>query len=459
MFNKILVANRGEIAITIIRACREMGIKTVAVCSEADKTALHTQMADECLCIGPASARDSYLNAQAILTACVITGAEAIHPGFGFLSESTAFARMCEKCQVTFIGPSSRIIEQMGDKATARRTAVDAGIPVIPGTVGVVSNLSDAAKASAEIGYPVMIKASSGGGGRGMRIARSHEELPGAYQTARAEAQACFGDDRVYLERFVRDPRHIEIQLLSDQHGQIIHLGDRDCSIQRRNQKILEEAVSPFTDDDLRGRMGAAAVALARHVSYTGVGTVEFLVDADRNFYFMEMNTRIQVEHPVSEAITGVNLIQEQIKSAAGLPLELAQKDIGIRGHSIECRINAEDPAHGFRPCPGTIRSMNLPGGQGVRVDSAIYQGYTVTPYYDSLLAKLIVHAPTRPQAIARMRRALMEFLITGIETNIDFHLAILRDPDFIAGDYNIGYLGMKTDLLLGQLNPYRKES
>jgi acetyl-CoA carboxylase biotin carboxylase subunit len=458
VFGKILIANRGEIAITIIRACREMGIQTVAVCSEADKTALHAQMADECLCIGPAASRESYLNAQAILTACAVTGAEAIHPGFGFLSESAAFSRMCEKCGVVFIGPSGSIIDQMGDKATARRTAVAAGVPVIPGTVGVVTSLSDAAKAASEIGYPVMIKASAGGGGRGMRIAASHEELPSAYQTARAEAQACFGDDRVYLERFFRDPRHIEIQILADQHGHTVHLGDRDCSIQRRNQKMLEEATSPFTDDGLRSRMGEAAVKLAKHVGYSGVGTIEFLVDADRNFFFMEMNTRIQVEHPISEAITGINLVQEQIKVAAGLPLAFSQGDITFRGHAIECRINAEDPAHGFRPCPGTIRSMFLPGGQGVRIDSAIYQGYTVTPYYDSLLAKLIVHAPDRPQAIARMRRALTEFLITGVETNIDFHLAILRDPDFLAGDYNIGYLGMKTDQFLGQLNPYRKE-
>ncbi len=458
MFKKILIANRGEIAVTIIRACRELGIRTVAVCSEADKTALHAQLADECLCIGPAAARDSYLNAQAILTACTITGAEAIHPGFGFLSENAAFARMCEKCQINFIGPTEQIIKLMGDKATARQTAIEAGVPVIPGTVGIVANLSDAIKAADEIGYPVMIKASAGGGGRGMRIACSHEELPGAFQTAKAEAQACFGDDRVYMERFVRDPRHIEIQLLADKHGHVIHLGDRDCSIQRRNQKILEEAVSPFTTDELRDQMGKAAVKLAQHVSYIGVGTVEFLVDAARNFYFMEMNTRIQVEHPITEAITGVNLIREQIKAAAGLPLKIHQKDIHFRGHSIECRINAEDPAHGFRPCPGTISSLHLPGGPGIRVDSAVYQGYTIPPYYDSLLAKLIVHAPDRRQAIARMRRALMEFMISGVETNIDFHLAILRDPDFIAGNYNIGYLGLKTEVLLGQLNPYRKE-
>jgi len=458
MFKKILIANRGEIAVTIIRACRELGIKTVAVYSEADRTALHAQLADDGICIGPAPTRESYLNAQAILTACSITGAEAIHPGFGFLSENAAFARMCEKCQINFIGPSPRVIELMGDKATARQTAIEAGVPVIPGTEGIVESLSDAIKSAAEIGYPVMIKASSGGGGRGMRIANSHEELLGAFQTAKAEALACFGDDRVYIERFVRDPRHIEIQLLGDKYGRVVHFGERDCSIQRRNQKILEEARSPFANEELRDRMGKAAVKLAEHVGYSGVGTVEFLVDADRNFYFMEMNTRIQVEHPVTEAITGFNLIREQIKVAAGLPMKFSQKDIHFRGHSIECRINAEDPAHGFRPSPGTITNLYIPGGPGIRIDSAIYQGYTIPPYYDSLIAKLIVYAPDRRQAIARMRRALTEFSIGGVETNIDFHLAILRDPDFISGNYNIGYLGLKTENFLCQMNSGRKE-
>ncbi len=459
MFEKILIANRGEIAVTIIRACRDMGIRTVAVCSEADKTALHTQLADECLCIGPAASKDSYLNPQAILTACAVTGAQAIHPGFGFLSENPAFARMCEKCNIKFIGPSHEIIERMGDKSQARKTAAEAGVPVVPGTAGIVGNLSDALKAAETIGYPIMVKASAGGGGRGMRIAMRAEDMPQAYQTAKSEAQACFGDDRVYLEKFVREPHHIEIQLLADEHGNVIHVGERDCSIQRRNQKILEEAQSPFSNDELRDKMGKAAVKLAKYVGYTGVGTIEFLVDADHNFYFMEMNTRIQVEHPISEAITGINLIQEQIRSAAGKRLKLKQKDIKFNGHAIECRINAEDPVNGFRPSPGTIKSLHLPGGPGVRVDSAIYQGYTVPPYYDSLLAKLIVHAPTRAEAIARMRRALMEFLISGLDTNIDFHLAILRDPDFIAGNYNIGYLGQKTDELLGQMNPYRQEA
>ncbi|MEA4889721.1 MAG: acetyl-CoA carboxylase biotin carboxylase subunit [Clostridiaceae bacterium] len=453
MFQKILIANRGEIAVTIIRACREMGIRSVAVCSEADRTALHAQLADECICIGPAAAGASYLNAQALLTACLVSGAEAIHPGFGFLSENAAFARMCEKCGLVFIGPTETIISRMGDKASARQTAAEAGVPVIPGTEGVLDSVTDALRAASQIGYPVMIKAAAGGGGRGMRLAWSADELPAAWQTARAEAQACFGDYRVYLERFVQNPRHIEIQLLADQNGRVIHLGDRDCSIQRRHQKMLEEAVSPFSDDALRREMGDAAVRLARAVDYRGVGTVEFLVDADRHFYFMEMNTRIQVEHPVTEAVTGVNLVQEQIKAAAGLPLELKQTDIRFTGHAMECRINAEDPAHGFRPCPGQVESLHLPGGPGVRVDSALYQGYVIPPDYDSLIAKLIVHAPTRDQAIARMRRALMEFLISGVETNIDYHLAILRDPEFLSGRYDIGYLGRKNDQLQQQLH------
>ena len=453
MFQSILIANRGEIAVTIIRACREMGIRSVAVCSEADRTALHAQLADECICIGPASARDSYLNPQAILTACLLSGAQAIHPGYGFLSENAAFARMCAKCGISFIGPSADVISLMGDKAKARKTAMEASVPVIPGTDGVVASLSDAMKAAMTIEYPLMIKASAGGGGRGMRLVRSHELLPQAWQTARAEAMACFGDDRVYLERFVEQPRHIEIQLLADQFGHIVHLGDRDCSIQRRNQKILEEAVSPFSDDNLREEMGQAAIKLARHIGYEGVGTVEFLVDADRRFYFMEMNTRIQVEHPITEAVTGINLIQEQIRTAAGEPLALRQEDITFHGHAIECRINAEDPLNQFRPCPGTVKNLHLPGGPGVRIDSALYQGGTIPPDYDSLIAKLIVHAPTREQAIARMRRALMEFLISGVETNIDYHLAILREPEFISGQYNISYLNRHNDDLIAELN------
>ena len=449
MFRKILIANRGEIAVTVIRACREMGITSVAVCSEADRDALHARIADECVCIGPAASKDSYLNMQAILSACLTTGAEAIHPGFGFLSENPVFARLCEKCGIKFVGPTAQIMDMMGNKSNARKTAEQAGIPIIPGSAGAVSDLGTARRDAERIGYPVLIKASQGGGGRGMRIANSESELTGAFQMAKAEAKACFGNDEVYLEKLVIEPRHIEIQLLCDEFGHVIHLGDRDCSIQRRNQKIIEEASSPFMTDELRVRMGGAAVCLARKIGYTGVGTIEFLVDKERNFYFMEMNTRIQVEHPISEAITGVNLIQEQIRAAAGEVMRYSQRDIVFRGHSIECRINAEDPENDFRPWPGTIRTLHVPGGQGVRIDSAAYQGYTIPPFYDSLLAKVIVHAPTREEAIARMRRALTEFVIVGVTTNIDFHLAILREPDFIRGHYDNTYLDRKRETLL----------
>ena len=449
MFRKILIVNRGEIAVTVIRACREMGIRTVAVCSEVDKNALHAQLADECVCIGPDASRDSYLNMQAILSACLTAGAEAIHPGFGFLSENPVFARLCEKCGIKFIGPSALIMEQMGNKANARKAAAQSGIPIIPGSAGALQDLTEARKEAALIGYPVLIKASAGGGGRGMRIANSEAELPGAFQMAKAEAKTCFGDDEVYMEKLVIQPRHIEIQLLCDEYGHVVHLGDRDCSVQRRNQKIIEEASSPFMTEELRMQMGEAAVCLARKIRYTGVGTIEFLVDADRHFYFMEMNTRIQVEHPISEAITGVNLVQEQIRAAAGELLRYSQRDIVFKGHSIECRINAEDPEHDFRPCPGTVEKLLVPGGQGVRIDSAVYQGYRIPPDYDSLLAKVIVWAPTREEAIVRMRRVLTEFLISGVRTNIDFHLAILRDPDFIRGSYDNTYLARKMDVLL----------
>ena len=449
MFRKVLIANRGEIAVTVIRACREMGIRTVAVCSEVDKNALHAQLADECVCIGPDASKDSYLNMQAILSACLTTGAEAIHPGFGFLSENPVFARLCQKCSIKFIGPTAHLMEQMGNKANARKTAEQAGIPIIPGSAGALCDIAEAKSEAAKIGYPVLVKASSGGGGRGMRVANNEEELPGAYQMAKAEAKACFGDDEVYMEKLVLQPRHIEIQLLCDEYGHVVHLGDRDCSVQRRNQKIIEEASSPFMTEELRIQMGDAAVSLARRIGYTGVGTIEFLVDAERRFYFMEMNTRIQVEHPISEAITQVNIVQEQIRVAAGELLRYSQRDIVFRGHAIECRINAEDPEHDFRPCPGTIRTLHLPGGQGVRIDSAIYQGYTIPPDYDSLLAKVIVWAPNRDEAIVRMRRTLMEFLIVGVKTNIDFHLAILREPDFLRGNYDNTYLARKKDELL----------
>lgn len=452
MFHKILIANRGEIAVTVIRACRDMGIRTVAVYSEADREALHVQLADEAICIGPASSRDSYLNAQAILAACSVSGAEAVHPGFGFLSENPAFARMCQKLGIIFIGPSAEIMSRMGDKATAKKTALAAGVPVVPGSEDLPENVADALKAAKAIGFPVMIKATAGGGGRGMRIASSEEELPRAYLAARQEARACFGDDRVYLERFILNPHHVEVQILADRFGSVVHLGDRDCSIQRRNQKMLEEARSPFISEKTRQAMYDTSLKLAKKVGYTGVGTLEFLVDSDGSFYFMEMNTRIQVEHPISEAVTGVNLIQEQIKAAAGEPLNLRQSDIRFHGHSIECRINAEDPLQNFRPSPGKITGLLQPGGNGVRIDSAIYQGYEIPPYYDSLLAKVIVWAEDRPSAIARMRRVLTEYAIVGVPSTIDFHLAILRDPEFIRGQYDITYLNRKMPQFLENL-------
>lgn len=449
MFDKILVANRGEIAVAIIRAARDMGIRTVAVYSEADQTALHAQLADESICIGPAASRDSYLNMQAVLTAASITGSQAIHPGYGFLAENPSFARLCQKCGMVFISPSAAAMEKMGDKATARKTAADAGVPVVPGSSGIVATLTDAQREAERIGYPVMVKATAGGGGRGMRMAADPASLVGAFQTAQAEARSGFGDDRVYLERFLNNPHHIEIQVLADNHGNVIHLGERECSIQRRNQKLLEEAGSPFAGRELVERMGEAAVRLARSVGYTGAGTVEFLVDTVESFYFMEMNTRIQVEHPVTEAITGVNLIQEQIRIAAGERLSVNQEDLRFNGHAIECRILAESPEDGFRPHPGTITALHIPGGAGVRVDSAVYHGYTIPPYYDSMIAKVIVHAPTRTQAIQRMRRALTEFLVEGIRTNIDYQLAILRNADFVAGRYDIGFIARHGEALL----------
>lgn len=441
MFRKILVANRGEIAVAVIRACRDLGIRSVAVYSEADREALHTLLADEAVCIGPAASSGSYLNRQAIISAAVITGADAIHPGFGFLSENVSLARLCEQCHIKFIGPSSDAMALMGDKNQARQSAIAAGVPVIPGSSSLIDDLSSARKTAEEIGYPVIIKAASGGGGRGMRIVYQETELSHAFLAAKAEARAAFGDNSVYMERYILNPRHIEIQLLADEGGNIVHLGERDCSIQRRNQKILEEAPSTIIDRKLRSRMGEMAVRLAKSVRYTGVGTIEFLVDEAKNFYFMEMNTRIQVEHPVTEAITGTNLIQEQILAAGGFVLSLSQNKIRFQGHSIECRINAEDPKQGFRPGPGLIKTLILPGGHGVRVDTAIYQGYMVPSEYDSLLAKVIVHGQNRPEAISRMRRALTELIIDGVPTNIEFHLALLRHPDFISGDYDNGFL------------------
>lgn len=445
MFNKILIANRGEIAIRIMRACRELGIKTVAVYSEADRTALHAQIADEAVCIGPAESKNSYLNTKAIIAACEITHAEAIHPGFGFLSENADFARLCRKCGLVFIGPSPEVMDAMGDKANAKQTMRGAGVPVIPGSEGVVKTLDEAREICAQIGYPVMVKASAGGGGRGIRLVKSESELEPHFLSAQQEALQFFGNGDLYIEKFIVDPRHIEIQLLADNYGNVVHLGERDCSLQRRNQKVLEESPSPIMTEELREKMGAAAVSAAKVSGYQNAGTIEFLVDADRNFYFMEMNTRIQVEHPVTEFVTGIDLVKAQIRIAAGEKLWFSQDDVHLSGHAIECRINAEDPRRNFMPCPGTINAIHVPGGFNVRIDSAVYAGYQITPYYDSMIAKLLVKAPTREEAIMKMRVALSEFIIEGVETNIDFQLALLKDEDFENGNFDIGFLNRKN--------------
>ena len=444
MFNKILIANRGEIAIRIIRACRELGIKTVAVYSTADKTALHAQIADEAVCIGPAPSKDSYLNSKALLAACEITGAQAIHPGFGFLSENSHFVRLCDKCGIKFIGPGADAMDAMGDKANAKKTMIENYVPVVPGSDGVVETLEEAQEIAAKIGYPIMVKASAGGGGRGIRLVEKPEELEAAMTAAKQEAKQFFANDDIYIEKFIVNPRHVEIQLLADEHGNVIYLGERDCSLQRRNQKVLEESPSPIMTEDLRRRMGEAAVRAAKACGYANAGTVEFLVDKDLNFYFMEMNARIQVEHPVTEMVTGVDLVKAQINIAAGLPLQYKQEDIKLTGHVIECRINAEEPKNNFRPCPGKIKSIHMPGGFGVRIDTAVYQGYEIPPYYDSMIAKVLVKGEDRKEAIQKMKVALSEFLIEGINTNIDFQLNLLRDEDVESGNFDIGFLNRK---------------
>ena len=443
MIKKVLVANRGEIAVRIIRACREMGIETVAVYSQADEEALHTQLADEAICIGPAPSSESYLNMEQIISATLVSGADAIHPGFGFLSENSKFVELCEKCNITFIGPSSEVIQKMGHKSQARSTMMEAGVPVIPGSKEAVRDVLHGAKIAEEIGYPVMIKAALGGGGKGMRVAEDREAFAASFQTAQKEAQMAFGDGTMYLERFVRNPRHIEFQILADSYGNVIHLGERDCSIQRNHQKMIEESPSAAIDEELRSRMGQAAVQAAKAAGYTNAGTIEFLLERDGRFYFMEMNTRIQVEHPVTEWVTGIDLIQEQIRIASGLPLSYRQEDIKLQGHAIECRINAENPNKNFRPSPGTITDLYLPGGKGVRIDTAIYSGYTVPAYYDSMLAKLIVHADTREQAINKMRTALGEVIIEGIDTNIDYQYEIMNHPDYQSGQIDIEFISM----------------
>lgn len=444
MFKKVLIANRGEIAVRIIRACRELGIHTVTVYSTADKHALHAKIADEAVCIGPAATKDSYLNAAAIIEACKMTGAEAVHPGFGFLSENADFAELCLKNNIVFIGPRPESIRMLGDKAAAKETMKAAGVPVIPGSDGAVPDMEAARKLCNEIGCPLMVKASAGGGGRGIRLVERPEDLEAAITAAKQEALNFFGNDEVYMEKFIVDPKHIEVQILADSYGNTVYLGERDCSMQRRNQKVLEETPSPIMTPELRAKMGKAAVAAAKACGYTNAGTIEFLVDADRNFYFMEMNTRIQVEHPITEAVTGIDLVKQQILIADGEKLPFAQEDITIRGHAIECRINAENPALNFRPSPGQITALHIPGGPGIRVDSSAYQGYTIPPYYDSMIAKLIVHAPTREEAIAKMKWALAEFIVDGVDTNIDFQLSLIRDSLFEKGTYDIGYLGRK---------------
>lgn len=443
MLEKVLIANRGEIAVRIIRACRELGIQTVAVFSEPDRSALHAKIADEAVCIGPAATKDSYLNTKSILAACELTGADAIHPGFGFLSENAAFARLCQKCGVTFVGPTPEAMELMGDKSRAKETMMRAGVPVIPGSQGAVKTMEEARAAAALTGYPLLIKAAAGGGGRGIRRVNDESELEAQMIAAANEAKLFFGDDAVYIEKLLINPRHIEIQILADHYGNCIHLGERDCSLQRRNQKILEESPSPspLMTPQLRAAMGEAAVKAAQAVGYRNAGTIEFLVDDAGNFYFMEMNTRIQVEHPITELVTGIDLVKKQLEIASGQPLSISQQDVHFTGHAIECRINAENPAKGFRPSPGRIVSLHMPGGPGIRIDSAVYQGYEITPHYDSMIAKLIAYAPTREQAVRKMRWALAEFIVDGVDTNIDFQLSLLKNPDIEAGRYDIGFL------------------
>lgn len=441
MFEKILIANRGEIAVRIIRACREMGIKTVAVYSEADRDSLHTLLADEAICIGPAASGQSYLNIERILAATVAMKAEAIHPGFGFLSENARFAELCEKCSIAFIGPSAEIISRMGNKSEARKTMIEAGVPVVPGSKEPVHTAEEALEMAKAIGFPVMIKASSGGGGKGMRVSWSEEDFTANFQNAQMESIKGFSDDTMYLERYVEKPRHIEFQIMADKYGNVVHLGERDCSIQRRHQKVLEESPSVAISEELRREMGETAVRAAKAVGYENAGTIEFLLDKNKNFYFMEMNTRIQVEHPVTEFVSGIDLIKEQIRVAAGEHLSVSQEDIHIQGHAIECRINAENPSRNFMPCPGLISNVHFPGGNGVRVDTHIYNDYRVPANYDSMLMKLIVYDKDRESAIAKMRSALGEVVIEGIETNINFQYEILENDAFQEGDTDTSFI------------------
>lgn len=444
MLKKVLIANRGEIAVRIIRACRELGIRTVAVYSYADRKAIHTRLADECICIGPAQSSKSYLNIKNILEAAILTGCDSIHPGYGFLSESSHFAKVCEESNLEFIGPSSELIDLMGMKVNCKNLMKKAGIPVLPGSDGGVKDIFEAKKIANEIGYPIMLKAANGGGGKGIRKVEREEQLEENYNLVKRESKISFGNDDIYIEKFIENPRHIEIQILADKFGNVVCLGERDCSIQRKHQKILEESPSTVVDNDLRMKMGIAAMKAAKAYKYFSTGTVEFLVDKNKNFYFMEMNTRIQVEHPVTEMVTGVDILKEQLRIASGEKLRFKQDNLTFTGHSIECRINAENPEKDFMPAAGEIKELNLPGGNGVRLDTAVYSGYRITPFYDSLIAKIIVHGEDRKEAIAKMKRALDECVIEGVTTNIDYLYLILEDEDFVSGNFDTSFIEQK---------------
>ena len=441
MLKKVLIANRGEIAVRIIRTCREMGIPTVAVYSEADKDSLHAKLADEAICIGPAPSQKSYLNMKNILEAAVLTGSDGIHPGFGFLAENAKFAKMCEESNIKFIGPKYNVIELMGNKSNSKDLMRANGVPVISGSNGSIKSIKEAMEIAKKIGYPIMIKAAAGGGGKGIRLVKSEAELDESYNIVKQEAKVSFNDDEIYIEKFIEEPHHVEIQVLADEYGNSVHLGERDCSIQRKNQKILEESPSPIIDEKLRDEMGKAALKAVKTAKYSNAGTIEFLVDKYGKFYFMEMNTRIQVEHPVTEWVTGLDIVKEQIKIASGEKLSFKQKDIEFKGHSIECRVNAENPDKNFMPCPGEIKDLNLPGGNGVRIDTAVYTGYKIPPTYDSMIAKIIVHSDTRKEAIAKMKRALDECVIDGIDTNIDFLYKILENENFVKGNFDTSFI------------------
>lgn len=449
MFRRILIANRGEIAVRIIRTCREMNIETVAIYSTADRDSLHVKLATQAVCVGPAKAADSYLNMKNILTAALETGCDAIHPGFGFLSENSDFARLCEQSGIVFVGPKADVIDALGNKATAKKLMIARNVPVVPGSKGAVFDPEELKKIADEIGYPVLLKASAGGGGRGMRRVFEPEQLIPSFEEAKAEARACFGNDEMYIEKLILNPRHVEFQILADEHGNVIHLGERDCSIQRKNQKLIEESPCMLIDDDLRSKMGHDAVEAAKAAGYTNAGTVEFVLDSQGNYYFIEMNTRIQVEHAVTEMVTGMDLIKEQFRIAFHQPLKVTQEDVVLNGHAIECRINAEDPAKGFQPNTGKIQFLNFPGGPGVRVDTALYEGYTTSPFYDSMMAKVIVHAPTRLEAIRRMRRALEELVIDGITTTADFDYLLMHHPEYIKGKADVSFIEERMQEIL----------